>query len=195
MAHTSFPGHALLQDRRNFPFFAALLAAALCMMSSLASGQPAGNFARECALHDVERVAELDRHRAAQDVAPDNLYAGFLAILRARETCDRDPAALASTRASYSTDAGDGASQGTQGALTVHHPLSPAPQASIRGAHASVSGPAQSTRRAAEYITRSRGRERRPLPFEQPAKFEFVIQATARRLASRCRRRCSTATN
>jgi hypothetical protein len=93
MAHTSFPGHAPHHDRRTSCFFAALLAAAMCMMGSLASGQPAGNLARECALHDLERVVELDRHRAAQDIAPDNLHAGFMAILRARETCDRDPAA------------------------------------------------------------------------------------------------------
>jgi len=93
MARISFPAHAPRHDRRGSSFFAALLAAALCMTGSLASGQPAGNFTRECALLDVERVAELDRHRAAQDIAPDNLYAGYMAILHARAACYGDPVA------------------------------------------------------------------------------------------------------
>ena len=89
----SNPADAPRHDRTRSSFLAALLAAALCMTGSLASGQPAGNFTRECALYDNERVTELDQHRAAQDVAPDNLHAGYMAILRARAACDSDPVA------------------------------------------------------------------------------------------------------
>ena len=87
----SYPADAPLHDRSSF--LAALLAAALCMVGSLASGEPAGDFTRECALYDVELLAELDQHRAAQDIAPDNLHAGYMAILRARAACARDPVA------------------------------------------------------------------------------------------------------
>ena len=91
--------HAIIRPEDAAPsrgnllrFSTAFLTAIFCMLGSLASGQ-SGDLARECAMRDLDLIIALDGHRTAQDISSENLFAAFVAIQRARETCATDPVA------------------------------------------------------------------------------------------------------
>ena len=69
------------------PIKPAMLVGAIALLVAGPSAAGAQSFPVECAVRDVQLVAQMEQHGEAQDVPGEILFEAFLTMKRAREVC------------------------------------------------------------------------------------------------------------